>query len=267
VLVSNFTIGQGSEMGARRSVYCLQITNLEAVDVEFLFECFVTPAATAGGDPETTPITKGETGFASTYFEATQVSSTPGPLRFSQYGSSARGQTRVPVPAGLSRRVRLWSDSRLSGYVTLRVPASRRPGGFALTRQLRELVHVLLHASHESYRPSRPLLPLVNADDEDVASSIGGDKSSAAVALASGKAENEIEAEGWSVSGVADFVASLRDGAFDEDDLRGGSDVPDDQRVVAMLDLLSGLDASREELEQINQLLAESEASVRLESS
>ena len=44
MLVSNFTIGPGREPGDRTTDYCLQITNLEPDDVEFLFECFATPS-------------------------------------------------------------------------------------------------------------------------------------------------------------------------------------------------------------------------------
>ena len=217
MLISNFTIGRGPELGTRDTAYCLQVTNLEAIDIEFLFECFVTPSSTSGlrDDPETHPVTNGATGFGAAYLEATQMWSTPGPLRFSLHGNTGRGQTHVWVPAGASRRVRIWGERRLSGYVSLRVPAGRTPGRFALAPQLRGSVRVLLHASHETYRPSRRQ-PLIHSDGvtEDLSYTIGDDKSSASVALASGRAENEIEAEGWSVGGISDFLNALSDGVL-----------------------------------------------------
>jgi hypothetical protein len=268
VLVSNFTIGPGREPGDRATDYCLQITNLEPDDVEFLFECFATPSTTdLPSDPEARPLGPSDQGFWLRSSAAMETHSTPGPLQFSVQGNTVRGQARVRVAAGQSRRVRIWNAQRLSGYTTLRVPPRRGSGGYRLVRDLRGTIRVLLHASHETYRPGQPRQLLTGGSPGDVGYTTGDDHSSSAVALASGGADNEIEAEGWSVSSVAEFLDAVRDGTLDEDDLRGGRDVPEGQRVAAMLDLLSGLEASTDDLERINALLAENGAAIRLEPS
>jgi hypothetical protein len=262
VLVSNFTVGKTPNLAANREVaYCLQVTNLEELNIEFLFECYVSREPRPGEDG---------IAYWSAHDRGWDLQSEPGPLRFSRprTGTTAvLGRLFVTVGAGLSTIIRLWGP-RASGYVNLRVPPGRTHDRFRLAPQLERPVRVLLLASHESQRPTEQrALFRAHGASSDLNYIIADDYSSASVSISTGKAENEIDAEDWKVRALSDFWDDLRDGPRAFEEIRGARDLPEAEHAAILLDLLSGLDASREELENINQLLRDSGASIRLEPS
>jgi hypothetical protein len=92
----------------------------------------------------------------------------------------------------------------------------------------------------------------------------GGDRSSESIALATGKAENEIPAEDLEAITVSEFLGTLKAGPLDVLSVAGAAGIPDEERVAVLLDLLTGLDASREQLGALNQFLEEQGSPIRL---
>ena len=267
MIVSNFCIGaRVFEKRTRYTGYTLQITNLEAVDLEFLFEVFVTPVAA-----EQPVFVPSHVPMSDVEFNRVKnsVRSNPGPLHFSIAKNVVHGQVRVPIPAQSSRRVWLdnagaWEWHSAAGYVGLRLPAGRSRDRYKLDVQIDQPARVLLHANHESYRPGRRL----NISDfhgvVHYYSAMGDDYSAENVTIASGRAENEIPPEGWMFEGAAEFLKALKDGKLQMRDQRGAQDLPDDERPAALLDLLLGFGTNREQVDLINELLTRYKAPVRL---
>jgi len=86
---------------------------------------------------------------------------------------------------------------------------------------------------------------------------VGDDFSSEAVALATGKAENVVEAEGWTMKGVLPFVNDVREGKLQPKKISGAKLLPEEERPAALVDLLLGLPGTREEMDALNAFLAE----------
>ena len=96
---------------------------------------------------------------------------------------------------------------------------------------------------------------------------IGDDFSSEAIAISTGKAENEIVADGFTLKDVAPFFDNLKHGRLDPKKLTGAKFVPEQDRVAALADLLLGLPADKADIDALNAYLAEQGSRVALKKS
>jgi hypothetical protein len=269
-LVSNFTIGKVSDRTTR---YRLQVTNLEQIPIEFLFEAHL-----ALGEDDDIGLVADSLSVRGYHFREgvppEPRSESLGDVRGSVARATLRAFTRIWLPPDASGLVSLeyaggggGSDApaELSGYATLRVPAARLRGRFELFPQSEGNVRVLLHASHVSYRPQKSW-GFTDTEGRVIGHQAGLDDADAeAIALASGKAENEIAAEGWRLEGVSDFLERLHDGDVAVEGFVGARDLQDEDRAPALLDLLAGIAEDHDGISALNAYLDRSGSRLRLE--
>jgi riboflavin biosynthesis pyrimidine reductase len=178
---------------------------------------------------------------------------------------------RFTIPAQRTAMFELYppgpnrGDAR--GYVNLRLPRKAAPGTTGkLTPfpQSDSPVRVLVQAESritrvpEKFEAGSTGVILARSDDMTHPDSVS-------IAIASGKAENLIDAEG--ASRITDIGrVSLRDiltlaGARS---YVGAEAIPDENRLAALLELLDQTDNSRATIDHINKLLEEAGISIRL---
>src|SRR5262245_1703506 len=176
MLVSNFIVGWEARISWYETSYQLQITNLEFLALHFQVDCqFVitgTEAITA----------RDETGLWGS-FEGDQLPSPAQPFKMTG-PRTASGVQKIPARTSAIFYVHLtrYRDTKAVGFVKLSIPALTLPCEFRRTTQVHNPVSVLLHAS--SKHEKRPLQGRGMAEAVDV--------SYEPIALASGKAENQI---------------------------------------------------------------------------
>jgi hypothetical protein len=262
-LVSNFTIGK---QGDRTTKYRLQVTNLEQIPIEFLFEAHVVL-----GEDDDIGLVADSLSVRGYHFREgvppEPRSESLGDVRGSVARATLRAFTRIWLPSDASGLVSLeYAGSELSGYAALRVPAARLRGRFELFPQTQGTVRVLLHASHVGYRPPKSGY-ISDLEGRSIGHQTVGldDADAEAIALASGKAENEIEAEGWRLEGVSDFLERLHDGDVSVEGFAGARDLQEEDRAPALLDLLAGIADDHDGISALNAYLDRSGSRLRLE--
>jgi hypothetical protein len=255
MLVSNFYVGynQTSWPGGQRTAagYALQITNLESRPIEFDIECRVTRlfGQTAGQSDKAflTSLFGGRVWrkdalghYASDRWEID--ANGVGEWRLAMSGG------RVTWPWGGA-----WDERRIFdvlGYVSLRVPVRRADVyPYGLVPQSGAPVRVLLSAWREDQW-------LVAGQSEQVQSS-----SVSAIPLATGKALNEISPDlsiYFRDVSVTDFITGMTTRKAMTDLPRGATDLAEDDRVPALVDLLGALSRDEREIQALNQLLQDS---------
>lgn len=278
VLVSNFNIGWLQVEGAdessarllRQTVYCLHVTNLEDEHLQFQFEFEVD----VGGYP----MSKAD--LLNLYWVNVEPSSYKlfeGQIRFTLVRDHPSGATRwrgarsLYLTSRQSARFVLgtYAEGWRTGHVRLRVPPARRPDRFAIGRQtIGATARVLLHASHDidTFRADHFGWKWVQ-DRWFTGRSLDytpADRTSSSVALSTGKAENEIPAEDFLSVTVSEFLEQLNSGDLDVLSVEGSTDLPDEERGAALLDLLAGLDASRKEVDALNRFLDQQGSHLRI---
>lgn len=279
MLVSNFILGRYSSLPQwRDSWYELQITNLDEIEVEFEIRCnFLRDS----GWSDAAQYVRGEFGDLNT----DRTLTTPFRWNGKCYSGSFNFRVR-PKVCGLFR-LRVFPPQELqqsynnryevTGFTELFVPRRRQPGRFQLGPQVDHNVPVLLNARKHDYR----IPDYVLASDRQVWTQWDGwqefgrtlegdDYSSEGIALASGKAHNEIVPQGaWQtqVEQIDVQIAALRQAieGNKQNDFSGAREIADDNRLAALLDLLAEFDGSPRLIETINALLREMESRVRLE--
>jgi hypothetical protein len=267
MLVSNFDIGWdksnlesalhlgGQTYYLSQTVYCLQVTNLEKAPIAFQFEFFF------DGQTDRFWIQERRSQW-STHWGALSV-------RYTRVrGELYKGALRTSISGGESSKIilGLWNTHR-TGYIGLRVPAGRGEDHFALGRQTEGAVRVLLHASQEidTYRgEAAEWVRNRILNDDTFSREDGGDRTSASIALATGKADNEILAEDLITIGVTEFLDELQSGRRHFLDIAGATAIPEEDQVPALLDLLACLDPAHQELDALNRFLEEQGSPIRL---
>lgn len=263
MIVSNFCIENtdGHQDLERRTRYHLQITNLEEATLQILVEFHlsalrkesarVSPAVHISADPPAIAATM-----------RTTVVPT---------GDKLRAETRLILPPRTSVVITLesgiYDGQQTKGFVVLRVPAVRHSDLHRWAPQFAHAVKVLLHARREDeFRPGKSTR--VHGSPWELFFNAKPKYSSESIALASGRAENEIEPEGrirlFEVGDVTKFGAALSSGNVDLETFHGANSVPEDERVLVLVDLLHGLYESDSEVEAMNDLLSGSGSELRL---
>jgi hypothetical protein len=183
--------------------YSLQITNLEDQAIDFIIECHVTPPE---GEPA--PVH-----YVSNFVRASFNSGPVIPSSSFRQGNVVLLRYYVSVGARLSALFELNTEDSFSrllkGFIALRVPAIRSDQGRSFPiPQIDHPVRVLLHARREESRWSD--LYIRDLDDRYVMRvPTGLHTSSEAVAISTGRAENEITPEGlrmFEVDAVKGFL-------------------------------------------------------------
>jgi hypothetical protein len=263
MIVSNFAIASRSERRAVRfTKYALQITNLEDQEIEFAVECHVCSH-------------EGQ-GLATSYLnDVVRMSIQSEPFKRRGNVRAAQGFVRIGAKCSilyeLSRegRQEFRDDVEIRGFIVLRVPpASTLAERYFRQPQTDHAVKVLLHARREDVRNDVPR-QAINTDGflSEWFFPLSGVYSSEAIAISSGRAENDLKPEGRSVLGVG----SIRDlhtrwtaGQLEADELVGARDLEEKEQAAKLVDLLLALRGGTDDLEALNQLLAVCDAEVRV---
>lgn len=230
--------------------YRLHVTNLEEVTLEYLVEYWYHPLGNLRIKPSEFREVQATRSMGSGVFCATH--------RFS-LAPQQTGIVELRWTGDGSRSV------NLSGHVKMRLPRRRTPesrGG--LRPQFDRPVRVLLHA--EAVTETMPELSWRSSyqDKDGYVIGRGGSvgkvsplQDVASIALASGKAHNELPPDGAFVIGrdaLATVTAGLQQGA--EGRIRGATeDLPDHDRADALLELLAEIRPERATLDDLNALL------------
>ncbi len=279
MLVSNLILGRYVSLPKWRDTwYELQITNLDEIEVEFEIRCSFLRDS---GWVDAWRYVEGRFGDLNT--QPTMIT----PFRWNGKCYSGSFNARIrPRVCGLFR-LRVFPpqkmqhsydrDYELTGFVELLVPRQRQPGTLLLGPQVDHNVPVLLNARKNDYRipdyvlaSDRPVWTQWDGWQDFGRTLEGDDYSSEGITLASGKAENEIVPQGSLLTQVAEIglrAAALRAAITDnkQNDLAGARGLDDDNRLAALLDLLTELDGEPRALETINELLRETGSRVRLD--
>ena len=191
MIVSNFVLSLSDRASSLLDVrYSLQISNLEQQAIDFIIESHVSPPE---GEPS--PVH-----YVSNSIRARFNSAAAAPISSFRQGNVVLVRHYLGVGARLSALFELRTEDSfgrlLKGFIVLRVPPVRsgQSRSFPLP-QIDRPVRVLLHARREEVRWSE----LYARDLEDryvVRVPTGLHSSSEAVAISTGRAENEITPEG-----------------------------------------------------------------------
>jgi hypothetical protein len=259
MLVSTFEIRRHDH---ERQRYRLFVTNLESKDFEYLIEFH--------GEKTSSPSFSGFTNLSFTLDDPTVEDSVVFLRNPHVYGPNG-SLRRFTIPAQRTALLELYppgpnrGDSR--GFVVLRLPTkapSAKTGTVSQIPQSDDPVRVLLEAeSHvtrvpESFEAGNTGVILARSDGMTHPYALS-------IALASGKAESLIEPEGVSRIREIDSV-SIRD-ILDQVTGRsyiGAEVIPEENRLAALLELLSQTDTGQSTIEHLNSLLAEAGISIRL---
>lgn len=191
MIVSNFVLRFTDRASSLMDIrYSLQITNLEEQAIDFIIECHVSPPE---GEPS--PVH-----YVSNFIRASFNSGLTNPISSFRQGNIVLLRYYVGVGARLSALFDLKTEDTfgrlLKGFIVIRVPPIRSDqGGFFPIPQVYHPVRVLLHARREESR----WYDLYARDLEDrlvMRVPTGLHTSSEAMAIATGRAENEITPEG-----------------------------------------------------------------------
>lgn len=197
MIVSNFVLRFSDRASSLLDIrYSLQITNLEEQAIDFIIECHVSPPE---GEPS--PVY-----YVSNFIRASFNSGPTFPISSFRRGNVVLLRYYVGVGARLSSLFELNTEDTfgrlLKGFIVLRVPPIRSDQSrFFPTPQIDHPVRVLLHARREENRWS----DLYVRDLEDrfvMRVSTGLHSSSEAMAISTGRAENEITPEGLRMIGL-----------------------------------------------------------------
>ena len=191
MIVSNFILRFSDRAISLLNIrYSLQITNLEDQAIDYFIECHVTPP-----EGEASPVR-----YLSNFMRASFNSVPTPPISTFRQGNAVIVRHHVGVAARLSGLFELRTDDTfgrlLKGFIVLRVPSIRSDqGGYLPIPQTDHPVRILLHARREETRWSE----LYARDLEDryvMRFPTGLHTSSEAMAISTGRAENEIIPEG-----------------------------------------------------------------------
>jgi hypothetical protein len=262
MLVSNFEVAATADPQTRSETrYALQVTNLADVAIEFLVRVDVTPPLAHGGGAR-----------AARALVGVWAGATGSSLEFRSTPTTVRGRSRVGIPPHASATFTLrkitQDEEEYRGYVDLSVPLRRPEGRWELpSPQSDAPVPVLLHARRVDWRPQRR----VGVRDHDglvpYYTSTSDDYSSESIALATGAARVELD-PGRSPLLESDQVrhvlAGLESGALEADEVRGALDLSPEDRVAAVFDLLGGLADLDDDVDAVNEHLADLGIALRL---
>jgi hypothetical protein len=191
MLVSNFVLMFSDRAVSLLDIrYSLQITNLEEQTIDFIVECHVTAP-----EGEASPVN-----YLSNFLRASINSAPKAPFSSFRQGNVVVVRHLVGVGARMSALFDLRTVDTfgrlLKGFIALRVPPIRSDErGFYPIPQIGHPVRVLLHARREETRWSE--LYARDPDDRYVMRfPTGLHTSSEAMAISTGRAENEITPEG-----------------------------------------------------------------------
>ncbi len=279
MLVSNLILGRYTSLPKwRDSWYELQVTNLDDIEVEFEIRCsFLRDSGWA----DAWRYVRGAFGDLNTQPTLTTPFRWNGKCYSGSFNALIRprvcGLFRLRVFPPQEQQQGYDRNYEVTGFVELLVPRRRQPGLFQLGPQVDHNVPVLLNARKIDFRIADYVLasdrPVWTQWDgwQDFGRTIEGDDySSEGIALASGKAANEIVPQGSLLTQVEQLdlqVAALRAALAGgkQDDLVGARGIADEEKLAALLDLLTELDGAPRLVEAVNDLLRETGSRVRLE--
>jgi hypothetical protein len=263
MIVSSFEVSfLRSNRLIRWRSYRLQITNLEDQEIEYLVECHTDHHSWAYAIKGVALDTKVGVDWTfqslfrrvgAGYLEATKFRL--GPKRSTIYEIVTR-QTDYDTTS----LTESWK-----GYVVLRVPPTRVEGRFLTAPQLSRPARVLLDVSQQDYRERFEGQAFSLKNDEPLMQLPVGDAfSTRSIEITTGKAENEVEAEGLgTLSKLKKFSTKYSTEQTDLVIPAGAMLLADEERVPALLDLLTMIQ-SREDVKVLNELLDDLDTRVRL---
>jgi hypothetical protein len=265
MIVSNFTLAQYAQRKDYRDAtsYLLQVTNLDTQDITFAVDCYF---SSPPDDYLSYLYLLGGIAPPVLIYNPYEFV-----IPFRRLQNEAVMTYSLAIRAGATQTFALTKtvrdDRELQGHIELRVPTTR-VGRLVRMPQALHNVPVLLHARREDTR--HPEVTGIREPSGVVpyTSSTGDNYSSEAVALASGKAENEIVPDGavslFEGSAVSKFIADLNTGKIKPSEIAGAALLPDQERVPALIDLLDSLSAD-EDIDALNTFLRERGTRLRLQ--
>jgi hypothetical protein len=261
MLVSNFEFGGGTPKyggypHAWDTRYQLQITNLENSGVGYTMTCDFAPV---GGWPSGVDTGKEMKAYVSErigWFSS-----------YRRHGETVRGESEIWFGPGETGVVELASQvqdgSRLRGAIRLDAATDRTTSGRVVLRPF--AVGVLLHARRTDYRGGY-LRYLMDRNGIVTGRYTHPDSySSESVHLSSGKAENTLETAGF----MRNFDGRMLTPEWLSERLNleerhGALLLPEDERPLALLDLLDAVDSEDEHIETLNEALSRLGSGVRV---
>jgi uncharacterized protein YkwD len=263
MVVSDFEIQRTRDGQAIHDTrYRLQITNLEEQEIEFILESHITP-------PEGISAPFGYL-QAALQDSISWASSPHGTLRAEGpvYVLSLPFRIGPQLSATYELNTRTVDDTVLRGFTVLRVPTKRRQGGLSRwslgVAQLDHPVRVLLDASRHEFRDGFSGY-VQDLEGRSVYRTTVGDWASArAIAISSGRAENEIPPEEFSIGSISKFEEHIHRSDADASAFRGAQLLPLTERIPALLDLLGAVKSDAASVRTLNTILQEIGTDVRL---